>query len=62
MDKKYQYIKMMGGGAYGVVCAALNKETGTKVAIKKVNDAFDDLVDAKRILREIKLLSKTPGL
>jgi serine/threonine protein kinase len=26
------------------------------VAIKKVNDAFEDLVDAKRILREIKLL------
>jgi serine/threonine protein kinase len=27
-----------------------------KVAIKKVPNAFDDLVDAKRILREIKLL------
>ena len=48
----------MGGGAYGVVCAALNKETGQKVAIKKIPNAFDDLIDAKRILREIKLLSK----
>merc|ERR1712060_493973 len=47
---------MMGGGAYGVVCAALNKETGKKVAIKKIPNAFDDLIDAKRILREIKLL------
>ena len=28
-----------------------------KVAIKKVGKAFDDLVDAKRILREIRLLS-----
>ena len=29
-----------------------------KVAIKKVPRAFDDAVDAKRILREIKLLKK----
>ena len=42
--------------AYGVVCSALDKVTGRKVAIKKVPKAFDDLVDAKRILREIKLL------
>ena len=38
--------------------SALNKETGVKVAIKKVPRAFDDAVDAKRILREIKLLKK----
>ena len=48
----------MGGGAYGVVCAALNKENLQKVGIKKIPNAFDDLIDAKRILREIKLLSK----
>lgn len=28
-----------------------------KVAIKKIGNAFDDLVDAKRILREIWLLN-----
>lgn len=48
----------MGHGAYGVVCSALNKKTNQLVAIKKVPDAFSDLVDAKRIVREIKLLSK----
>jgi serine/threonine protein kinase len=58
VDKKYEYIRLMGGGAYGVVCAALNKENNTKVAIKKIPNAFDDLIDAKRILREIKLLSR----
>lgn len=47
---------MMGGGAYGVVCAANDAETGIKVAIKKVPNAFEDLVDAKRIYREIRLL------
>ena len=40
-----------------VLCrSAVNKETGTKVAIKKIPKAFNDLTDAKRILREIKLM------
>lgn len=46
----------MGSGAYGVVASALNKQTNKKVAIKKVINAFDDLIDAKRIVREIKML------
>jgi serine/threonine protein kinase len=41
-----------------VVISALNKETGEKVAIKKISRAFEDPVDAKRILREIKLMKK----
>ena len=36
--------------------SATDHLTGRKVAIKKVSRAFDDVVDAKRILREIKLL------
>jgi mitogen-activated protein kinase 1/3 len=35
--------------------------TKQKVAIKKITDAFADLVDAKRILREIKLLRHFDG-
>lgn len=38
--------------------SALDKETGEKVAIKKISRAFEDPVDAKRILREIKLMKK----
>ena len=56
MHKKYSLIKPIGHGAYGVVISALNAETGDKVAIKKIPHAFDDIIDAKRILREIKLL------
>jgi mitogen-activated protein kinase 1/3 len=56
VDDKYEYIKQIGHGAYGVVCSALNKKTNQKVAIKKIPNAFDDLIDAKRIVREIKLL------
>jgi len=40
----------------GRVRSASDSVTNQKVAIKKVPRAFDDLVDAKRILREIKLL------
>ena len=39
-----------------MVCSATDTVTGEEVAIKKVADVFADLVDAKRILREIKLL------
>lgn len=34
----------------------LNTETNEVVAIKKIANAFDNLMDAKRTLREIKLL------
>ena len=39
-----------------MVVSAKDEESKRKVAIKKVSNAFEDLVDAKRILREIKLL------
>ena len=34
----------------------MNSETREEVAIKKVGNAFDNHIDAKRTLREIKLL------
>jgi mitogen-activated protein kinase 1/3 len=36
----------------------MDNESNKEVAIKKVPRAFDDPVDAKRILREIKLMKK----
>jgi hypothetical protein len=58
IDTRYNLIKMIGAGAYGVVISASDsKNSETKnVAIKLVPRAFQDEVDAKRILREIKLL------
>lgn len=50
-----ELIKKVGSGAYGTV-ASFSKPDGSKLAIKKITDAFHDLVDGKRILREIKLL------
>jgi mitogen-activated protein kinase 1/3 len=56
VSDRYKLIKPIGHGAYGVVISAEDCESRNKVAIKKISKAFDDLVDAKRILREIKLL------
>jgi mitogen-activated protein kinase 1/3 len=56
VSKKYMFIKRLGQGAYGVVCACLDTSNNKKVAIKKIPNAFEDLIDAKRIVREIKLL------
>jgi len=56
VDTRYRNLRAVGQGSYGLVCAADDAVTGMKVAIKKVTDAFQDLIDAKRILREIKLL------
>lgn len=51
---KYSVTKAIGYGAYGLVCAAT--EGSQKIAIKKCQKVFRDMGDAKRVLREIKLL------
>jgi len=56
VDKHYQYVKILGQGAYGFVIAATDSRTRELVAIKNVQDAFRDTTDAKRILREIRLM------
>eukprot|EP00899_Mesostigma_viride_P015193 jgi/Mesvir1/23675/Mv25764-RA.2 len=53
---RYTTQEVIGKGSYGVVCSAIDNTTGEKVAIKKINDVFEHVSDATRILREIKLL------
>lgn len=36
IDEKYEIIKQIGSGAYGVVASAHDREKNRKVAIKKV--------------------------
>ena len=52
----YEIIKQLGEGSYGLVCEARHLPTGERVAIKHVTKIFDDLVDCKRLLREIVIL------
>jgi serine/threonine protein kinase len=61
---RYSIKEVIGKGSYGVVCSAIDNFTGEKVAIKKINNVFEHVSDATRILREIKLLRllKHPGV
>jgi len=56
VDQRYVNLSPCGDGSYGLVASALDTISGRTVAIKKIKDTFSDLIDAKRILREIKLL------
>ncbi|CAJ0639913.1 8463_t:CDS:2 [Entrophospora sp. SA101] len=55
VGENYDVIDAVGEGAYGVVCSAVHKPTGQKVAIKKITP-FDHSMFCLRTLREIKLL------
>jgi len=59
VDTRYSMIRVVGSGAYGVVISSKDSKnpSGKNVAIKMVPKAFNDEIDAKRILREIKLLN-----
>ncbi|KAI8811258.1 kinase-like domain-containing protein [Cladochytrium replicatum] len=61
IERRYKIQRELGQGAYGLVCAAKNIETGQEVAIKKVTKIFDKSILAKRALRELKLLKHFSG-
>ena len=54
----YVCEKLLGTGSYGKVALASKKSTGQKVAIKRMENIFDDETDCKRILREVTLMRK----
>ena len=56
IDEKYEFIKQIGLGSFSAVCSCYDRKDNRNAAIKKLTNAFDDLEDARHILREIKLL------
>ena len=46
----------MGRGNYGTVWKAIDKRDRSRVAIKKINNAFANMTDALRTLREVTIL------
>ena len=54
----YKCEKLLGQGSYGQVAQAIQLSTGKRVAIKKMDNIFEDETDCKRILREVTLLRK----
>jgi len=53
---RYDSIVPVGSGAYGQVCSAVNKDSGKKVAIKKLARPFQSAIHAKRTYREVCML------
>jgi len=56
VDDRYEVKKKIGQGAYGLICAATDRANGETVAVKKIANAFEDAIDCKRTLREMRLL------
>ena len=54
--RKFQILQKLGKGAYGVVWKAIDKQTKSVVALKKVFDAFQNATDAQRTYREVSIL------
>lgn len=54
----YVCEKLLGTGAYGKVALATKVSTKQKVAIKRMENIFEDETDCKRILREISLMRR----
>jgi mitogen-activated protein kinase 1/3 len=58
IPSRYEVKQLIGTGSYGSVCEAYDHERKGLVAIKRIGHMFEDLIDCKRILREIAILSK----
>jgi len=56
VQKDYTNVKLIGSGAYSVVARAVETATGETVAIKRISEVFYDAQEAKKVLREIRLL------
>lgn len=51
-----QVDRPIGFGAFGVVWAVTDPRDGKRVALKKMPNVFQNLVSAKRVYREVKML------
>jgi len=58
IPSRYEVRQVIGTGSYGSVCEVYDKEGARLVAIKRIGHMFEDLIDCKRILREIAIMSK----
>ena len=56
VDKRFQFVRPVGQGSYGVVSSCFDQQMGIRVAIKKIPNAFEDVQDVKRLLREVRML------
>jgi len=53
---RYVFVRVIGAGAYGSVCEAIDNNENKRVAIKKFTNILSDAVLCQRVLREIEIL------
>ncbi|OEH75742.1 CMGC MAPK family protein [Cyclospora cayetanensis] len=58
LPERYELHHLIGTGSYGHVCEVYDNQEQRIVAIKKIHRVFEDLIDCKRILREIAILNR----
>jgi serine/threonine protein kinase len=56
ISDRFVLQQLVGGGSYKEVATAYDKQTESLVVVAKICGVFDDLQDARRILREIRIL------
>ena len=56
VGERYKLCRLLGKGSYGVVAEAIDLSTNCKVAIKRIQNIFDQKTGAKRMCREIRIL------
>lgn len=58
IPERYKVSDLIGSGSYGSVCMAEDFQQNRElVAIKRCRHVFEDLIDCKRILREVAILA-----
>lgn len=56
LDQRYEVQEILGSGAYGIVVSARDTATGERMAVKKIEKAFEHSTFTKRTLRELKIM------
>jgi len=59
--RRYEIIRKVGSGAYGIVWQCMDKKTKQTYALKKIFGAFQNTTDAQRTFREIMFLQELAG-
>lgn len=55
---RYEFLRVLGRGSFGIVLAVRDKQTGAEYALKRFERIFESDLDAKRCLRELRILSQ----
>ena len=61
VDSRYEIVRVLGKGSYGVVCSAIDTKSSVsamehKIAIKKVTKIFNKDILLIRAIRELKFM------